>query len=90
MRVAWQHREHPTQKPASILTTMIESLTRPGELVLDPFVGSGSTAVAARASGRRFIGIELDGGHVETARRRVAECRFRGGASRRPSSMLAA
>jgi len=73
MRVAHQHRQHPTQKPTSILRTMIESLTRPHSLVLDPFLGSGSTAVAALEAGRRVIGIELEEVHVATARARVAK-----------------
>lgn len=77
-RVAWQNRAHPTQKPVSVLTTIIESLTAPNDIVLDPFLGSGSTAVAALEAGRRVVGIELDAGHVATARARVAQC-VRGG-----------
>lgn len=64
---------HPTQKPVSVLTPLIEGFTNPGDIVLDPFCGSGSTLVAARQLGRRFIGIELDAGHHATASRRVAE-----------------
>lgn len=51
---------HPTQKPVSSLTPIIETFSRPGAIVLDPFAGSGSTCVAARNAGRRYIGIELD------------------------------
>jgi adenine-specific DNA-methyltransferase len=64
---------HPTQKPVSALKSLIEGFTNPDDVVLDPFCGSGSTLVAARELGRRFIGIELDAGHHTTASRRVAE-----------------
>lgn len=66
------NRLHPTQKPTEALTPIIRALTRPGELVLDPFAGSGSTLVAAQALGRDWLGIELDAGHVATARARLA------------------
>lgn len=65
------NRLHPTQKPTEALAPIIAALTRPGDLVLDPFAGSGSTLVAAKQLGRGFIGIELDAGHVRTARRRL-------------------
>jgi site-specific DNA-methyltransferase (adenine-specific) len=64
---------HPTQKPVGILKPLIEAFTRPGDVVLDPFCGSGSTLVAARELGRRSIGMELDIVHRETAFRRVME-----------------
>jgi site-specific DNA-methyltransferase (adenine-specific) len=66
------NRLHPTQKPTAALKPIIAALTRPGELVLDPFAGSGSTLVAAQELGRDYLGIELDAGHVATARRRLA------------------
>jgi site-specific DNA-methyltransferase (adenine-specific) len=66
------NRLHPTQKPTEALAPIIAALTRPGDLVLDPFAGSGSTLVAAQSLGRAFIGIELDARHVRTARRRLA------------------
>jgi site-specific DNA-methyltransferase (adenine-specific) len=53
------NRYHPTEKPVTSLQPLIESLTHPGAIVLDPFAGSGSTCVAAAQSGRRYIGIEL-------------------------------
>lgn len=62
---------HPTQKPTEALAPIIAALTRPGDLVLDPFAGSGSTLVAAKQLGRGFIGIELDAGHIRTAHRRI-------------------
>lgn len=58
----WEYtgnRHHPTEKPVSALQPLIESFTRPGDIVLDPFAGSGSTCVAAELAGRRWIGIEL-------------------------------
>lgn len=63
---------HPTQKPVEILTPLIKAYCPRGGLVLDPFAGSGSTLVAARASDRRYLGIELDHSHSEVARRRRA------------------
>ena len=62
---------HPTQKPVRPLQTLVETFTRPGELVLDPFCGSGSTLVAAKAAGRDYLGIELDRQHRFTAAMRA-------------------
>lgn len=67
---------HPTQKPVSVLTPLVESFSAPGSLVLDPFAGSGSTLVAARDAGRRYLGIELDASYCHVARQRIANgCR---------------
>ena len=60
---------HPTQKPVRSLKPVIESFTRRGEVVLDPFCGSGSTLLAAKILGRRYVGSELDAGYCEAARR---------------------
>ena len=54
------NRLHPTQKPVECLATLIETFCPSRGIVLDPFAGSGSTCVAARQTGRRFFGIELD------------------------------
>jgi adenine-specific DNA-methyltransferase len=67
------NRLHPTQKPVGIFTPLIEAFTKPGDTVLDPFCGSGSTLVAAQDLGRRVIGIELDEAHHRTASLRLAE-----------------
>lgn len=79
--IDWRYERnalHPTQKPVSILTPLIEGFTSPGEIVLDPFCGSGSTLVAAKELGRRFMGIELDATHHATATRRIAGTDNRG------------
>lgn len=65
------NRLHPTQKPVRALAEIIQALSRPGDLVLDPFCGSGSTLVAARDTGRDFLGIELDSRHHHNATIRV-------------------
>ena len=63
---------HPTQKSIAILKPIIETFSKPGDLILDPFAGSGSTCVAAQQIGRAYIGIELDPTHYETASSRVS------------------
>jgi site-specific DNA-methyltransferase (adenine-specific) len=63
---------HPTEKAVSVLQPLIRSFSRPGDLVLDAFSGSGSTLVAAALAGRRYFGIELETKYVELARRRLA------------------
>ena len=63
---------HPTEKAVSVLQPLIHSFSRPGDFVLDPFSGSGSTLVAAALSGRRCMGIDLEAKYVELARRRLA------------------
>lgn len=65
-------KAHSTQKPEALLYRVIASSSRPGDLVLDPFLGSGTTAAVARRLGRAFIGIEIDEGYAEIARRRLA------------------
>lgn len=63
---------HPSQKPLALIERLVLSGSRPGDRVLDPFLGSGTTAVCAQRHGRRFTGIEIDAGYAATARRRVA------------------
>jgi len=62
---------HPTQKPIAALTPLIECFTKPGDLVFDPFCGSGSTLVAASELNRRYLGIELSDTYCATARLRL-------------------
>lgn len=64
---------HPTQKPVALLTRMIEDSTELGAVVLDTFMGSGTTAVACLKSGRQFIGFELDEQYHAIAQQRIAE-----------------
>lgn len=64
-------RIHPTEKPVPILAWMVRSYSRPGQTILDPFMGSGSTGVAAIAAGRRFISIEQDRSIFAAARQRL-------------------
>jgi DNA modification methylase len=54
------NKTHPTEKSVDLMRTYIENSSQPGQIVLDPFMGTGSTAVAARQSGRSFIGYEID------------------------------
>ena len=72
--LAWNYsgnRLHPTQKPLGILTPLIESFSQPEGVVMDPFCGSGSTLLAAKLAGRRFLGIELDAHYFSVARHRL-------------------
>lgn len=62
---------HPTQKPLQLMRSLIELSTVPGQIVLDPFCGSGSTLLAAQQLGRQFLGFEADPGHAAVARRRL-------------------
>jgi len=69
------NRLHPTEKPVGIFRPLIEAFTKPGDTVLDPFCGSGSTLVAAQHLGRRIAGIEIDPAHHRTASVRLASQR---------------
>lgn len=64
-------RQHPTQKPVPLLEYLIKTYTNPGEVVMDNCMGSGSTGVAARNTGRHFIGIEQDGKYFNIAKERL-------------------
>jgi site-specific DNA-methyltransferase (adenine-specific) len=62
---------HPTEKPVELMERLVEAVVRPAGIVLDPCMGSGSTGVACVRKGYRFIGMELDADHFNTARRRI-------------------
>lgn len=64
---------HVNQKPVRVMRHLVERFTKPGDLVVDPYAGSGSTLLACVKSGRRAIGIDIDPENVATARRRLAE-----------------
>src|SRR5262249_17848582 len=61
---------HPTQKPEALLARVMLAASRPGDVVLDPFFGSGTSGAVAKRLGRRFIGIERDEGYVAAAEKR--------------------
>lgn len=67
-----EDRHHLTQKPVDLMSSLLQ-LVRPGGTVLDPFMGSGTTLVAAKATGRRAIGIEMDEHHCEIAAERCSQ-----------------
>jgi site-specific DNA-methyltransferase (adenine-specific) len=70
------HGKHPTQKPEALVRQCIEASTQPGALVLDPFVGSGTTAVAAVQTGRRCVGLDSDPAFLALAEARVRAARM--------------
>ena len=64
---------HNTQKPMDLLRRVILASTKPGDIIVDPFVGSGTTAAAAKELGRQFIGIDREETYVRAARKRVEQ-----------------
>ncbi|WP_369797853.1 DNA methyltransferase [Cupriavidus sp. UYPR2.512] len=75
-RDGWQpepvKNNHPTVKPTDLMAYLCRLVTPPGGLVLDPFMGSGSTGKAAMREGFRFVGIDMTPEYVEIARARIA------------------
>jgi modification methylase len=65
-------KAHSTQKPEALLYRVLLSATNPGDIVLDPFFGSGTTGAVARKLGRHFVGIERDPQYIDMARQRIA------------------
>lgn len=76
-----RHGKHPTQKPLQVMRHFVETLTNPGDTVLDPFAGSGSTLVAAQQLGRKPIGTETNPEYVKICQRRLAEQQLNLGAT---------
>jgi DNA modification methylase len=68
-------RYHPTQKPLKVLTWLVDHYSEPGMTIFDPFMGSGSTGVAAVMAGRNFIGVELLKKYYDIARMRIERAR---------------
>lgn len=66
------HKTHPTQKPESLLYRVLLACTKPGDVVLDPFFGTGTTGAVATRLGRRWIGIEREPSYIEAAEKRIA------------------
>ena len=79
---------HPTQKPVAALAPLIRSFSLPGELVLDPFVGSGSSCAAALLTGRKYSGIELDSEYFQQASERIARIKGRIAAKRSSQELI--
>ena len=72
--LGWEYtgnERHPTEKPLTAIMRLVEAFSKPGDLVLDPFVGSGTTAVAAKRLGRRYIGIDIEPVYAQQAQERV-------------------
>ena len=67
--------QHTTQKPLALMLALVRDFTDPGDIILDPFAGSGTTGVAALQLGRRFIGYEREPRYCAAARRRLAGAR---------------
>jgi len=68
-------KAHPTQKPEALLSRVLLASTKPGDVVLDPFFGTGTTGAVAKRLGRRWIGIERDTDYAKAARERIAKVR---------------
>jgi site-specific DNA-methyltransferase (adenine-specific) len=66
-----ENTDHPTQKPEKLLAKIILASSNPGEVVLDPFLGSGTTSVVAKKLGRRYVGIEIDETYCCLAEKRL-------------------
>ena len=66
---------HDTEKPVELMKTLVENSTQKGDIVLDPFVGVGATALACIESERNYIGIELDKNYYNIANERVIQCK---------------
>ncbi len=67
------HKQHPTQKPESLLRRVILASSKPGDVVLDPFFGTGTTGAVAKYLGRNFIGIERDKAYAKVALERIEQ-----------------
>ena len=75
-KMAQENRRHPTQKPKPLMRWCLEKATNPGDTILDPFMGSGTTGVACVQTGRNFIGIEIDKGYFDIAEKRISDAQL--------------
>jgi modification methylase len=64
---------HPTQKPEWLLERIILATSKPGDIIFDPFIGSGTTAVVAKKLSRSFLGTEIDPGYYKIALERIGK-----------------
>ena len=71
LKDAHGRKVHPTQKPEALIARILLAATKPGDLVLDPFFGSGTTGAVAKRLRRSFVGIERESGYAEAARARI-------------------
>lgn len=67
-------RDHPTQKPVELCRAIVRDFSKPGDLILDPYMGTGSMGIAAIVEGRRYLGIEMNKTHFEKAKAKLADC----------------
>jgi site-specific DNA-methyltransferase (adenine-specific) len=72
LRTSSRKNDHPTVKPIALMRWLVRMVTPPEGVVLDPFMGSGSTGIAVREEGFRFVGIDIDAHYCEIAKRRIA------------------
>ena len=68
--------KHPTEKPVELMRWCLEKFTKESDVILDPFMGSGTIGVACKELGRNFIGIEIEPEYVEIARKRIASVAY--------------
>jgi len=68
-----KNENHPTEKPEALMRALIQDFTKPGQLILDPFAGSGTTLRAAKDLGRKAIGIEIEEKYCEIAAKRLTQ-----------------
>ena len=73
MKAEERDRKHPNQKPLPLMQWCIERVSDPGDIILDPFMGSGTTGVACANLGRKFIGIEIEPKYFDIACRRIED-----------------
>jgi len=72
-RLGGEELNHPTEKPVDLLSHIVRKSTTEGQLVCDPFCGSGTTGVACVRTGRKFVGIEINADYCKIAKRRIQE-----------------